>query len=188
MNNWYKAAKDEERDYSWIHIPVPKSIAAKTVGFSKLIPEEDLYTETSKEGKVIHGDDWKYGVEEDPHITVKWGILTKDIDEIRELLKDEVGGEVSLVKVDMFENDDYDVLKITVESKALRKINKIISDNLETHDTFSTYNPHITLAYLKVGKGKEYKKENPFEDLTFEFDEVIFEDYNDKATTIKLEV
>ena len=188
MKNWYKIAKEEERDYSWIHIPVPKSITAKTVGFSKSIPEEDLYIESDEKSDAIHGDTWSYGVEDDPHITVKWGILTKDVDEIKELIKDETGGEVSLVEIGIFENDDYDVLKVTVKSKALSKINKIVSDNLETHDTFPTYNPHITLAYLKTGKGEEYSKKNPFKDLSFEFDEVVFEDYDDKATTIKLVV
>jgi len=187
MKDWYKIAKEEERDYSWIHITVPKSIASQTVGFSESIPKEDLYVEEDEEGKAIHGDDWKYGVEDDPHITVKWGILTKDVDEIKELLKDESGGEVNLGKIDTFENEDYDVLKVNIDSKTLRKINKIISDNVENHDSHPTYNPHITLAYLKTGKGKDYKSNNKFKGVSFEFDEVVFEDYDDKATTIKLE-
>jgi len=184
--NWYRIAKNDERDYSWIHISVPQNIAAKTVSFSNSIPNEDLYVESDEKGEVVHGNNWTYGVEDDPHITVKWGILTKDVDEIKELLQDMKGGVISLKNVDIFETDDYDVLKVTIDGKALRAINKVISDNLETHNTFPTYNPHITLAYLKTGKGENYQGDSQFKDLTFEFNEVIFEDYEDKQTAIKL--
>ena len=81
MNNWYRifqmAKKQTPRDYSWVSISVPKAISSKTVKFSKSIPERELYVEQEDEGEVIHGKGWKYGVEDDPHITVLWGLHTK---------------------------------------------------------------------------------------------------------------
>ena len=90
MNNWYKifrmAEKQKERDYSWVSIAVPKTIASKTIKFAESIPERELYIEKEKEGEIIHGKGWKYGVEDDPHITVLGGIHTKDVKKILKTL------------------------------------------------------------------------------------------------------
>jgi len=178
--------QSSERDYSWVSISVPKSIGAKTIKFAKSIPERELYIEKTEEGEEIHGKGWKYGVEDDPHITVLWGILTKDVRKIRKALEDQKGGMVKLSQVGMFESEEYDVLKVTVVSPALRKLNLALKENIENVDSYPTYNPHITLAYLKCGNGEKYIKDKRFQGIKFEFDEIIFEDYNDKATSIQL--
>ena len=190
MNNWYGISKMasavKERDYGWVSLALPKDIAKKTVSFSKSIPERELYIEKSDEGETIHGDGWKYGIEDDPHITVLWGIHTKVVKNIINALKDQKGGSASLGQIGMFEAEDYDVLKVNIISPALHRLNGILQENVKHSSTHPQYHPHITLAYLKCGNGAKYIKDKRFKNLKFNFDSVIFEDYEDKSTTLDL--
>jgi 2'-5' RNA ligase len=63
-----------------------------------------------------------------------------------------------ITELDCFSNDKNDVLKFTVESDDLKKLNKIISNKYKNTQNFPSYKPHITVAYLKVGRGEKYKK------------------------------
>ena len=190
MNNWYKicrmASKQTERDYSWVSVVVPKAIADKTIRFAKSIPERELYIEQEDKGEIIHGKGWKYGVEDDTHITVLWGIHTKSTQKVHKILDEQKGGIIRLGQVGMFEKDEYDVLKVNIISHALHRLNKSLQENLKFSTSYSDYHPHLTLAYLKCGNGAKYIKDKQFHNLNFEFNEVIFEDYEDKSTTINL--
>jgi len=152
--NWYKKAKEEVKDediqdvqdYGWTSIDVPQDVIDKVTSMQKTIDEDDLFIK--EEG------DWNYGLEDEFHITVKYGIVTKDAEKVKKAVEGFQGGEVNLYNIDLFENDEYDVLKVNVDSDALSELNKALSDNLETHDSFPTYNPHVTIAYIKSGLGK----------------------------------
>ncbi len=189
-NDWYRIAKNSKgskpRDYSWISIELPSELSDKTIKFAQKIPERELYIEQDPEGETIHGKGWKYGVEDDPHITVLWGIHTKDVRKIQNILSEQRGGIVRLSKTGMFECDNYDVLKINIISPALHRLNSILRENVQHTTTHPDYKPHVTLAYLKCGNGYRYKDQKSFINLSFEFDKVIFEDYNDEKTTIEL--
>ena len=187
--SWYTTAKKAPpKDYGWVSVPLPKDISKQTVAYANKIPEYKLFIKKEKMGEIVHGDGWKYGIEDDPHITVKWGIETKSISKVKEALDDLSGGDVTFGVIDFFSSDDeYDVVKINITSPALRKINKALSDGLATKDSFSIYRPHVTLAYVKKGIGKEYKSRKTFDGVSFSFDKVVFEDSVDKKTTITLE-
>ena len=186
MSNWYKTAKENVKDedlqdyqsFGWTSIDVPQKVIEKVKEIQETIDEDDLFIK--KEG------DWKYGLEDDFHITVKWGIVTKDPEEVKKAVEGFHGGEVNLYKTSLFENDEYDVLKVSVDSDALTELNKGISEKLETEDSHPTYNPHITIAYIKSGRGKKYTGGNEFEGTRFSFDKIRFEDSDDKVTGIKL--
>jgi len=184
MNKWYKifkmASAKKEQEYGWTSIIVPESIAKKTMSFAQSIPERELFTQ--------EGNKWKYGVEDEPHITLLWGIHTKNVEKVTTALEGQKGGVVKLGKIGMFENEEYDVLKVDIISYSLRRLNGELKANLKHASTHSEYNPHITLAYLKCGNAEKYIKDKRFENLKFEFEEVIFEDKEDKSTTIKLDV
>jgi 2'-5' RNA ligase len=166
MNNWYKifqmASKTEDRDYSWVRVTVPKSIGTKTVKFAKSIPERELYIKKDPKGTAIHGEEWKYGIEDDPHITVLWGIYTKDIRKIRKILEGHRGGKVKLGQIGMFESEDYDVLKVNIISQPLHRLHNALKENIKNADIRPSYNPHLTLAYLKCGNGEKYIKDKRF--------------------------
>lgn len=180
--NWYDLYKqaDKEKSYSWVALELPDDVSKKIKGFQKQIDKKDLH---------IDKEDWHgYGIEKNPHITVKYGLYTNDGEEVKNAINEESGGEVLFSHLEIFENDEHDVLVMRFKSKDLARLHKLLKDNLENDESFPTYKPHATIAYFLKGKAKEYKKkaEEYFGDFGFKFDEIFFEDVDDKRTNIKL--
>ena len=163
----------------WVSLPVSASVAKKTIAFAKKIPDE-MVMHKKEDGKE------DYGLELHPHITIKYGIKTDDEEKIQSILDGQKGGTVHLGKIESFSHDDCDVLKIPVTGRSLHRLHKILTDALKIEDKWPEYNPHITLAYLKKDKAKPYLGSTEFRGLTFDFDEIVFEDAEDHKTTIKL--
>ncbi len=165
-------------DYSSTQVNIDDDLAGRIISWGEQeISDKDIYT---------GGDDTK-GREDTPHITVLYGILTQSVDEVIDLLADEGPARATLGKVSLFENaDDYDVVKISVESKDLARLNKLLSDNLENENKFSEYEPHVTVAYVKQGAGSKYSGSNEFEGREVTFDEIRFSTKDEKETFISL--
>lgn len=146
--------------------------------YDKRILDEMLYTEDN---------DGSYGIENNHHITVKYGL---DITDHRKLIPivEKFGSVVcKLGNVTHFEAEKYDVLKIDVISDDLIKLNKLIGDNLDCPgQTFSDYKPHCTIAYLKKGYVKQFIDNSYFKDSIVMFDTLIFSSKNGKYYEIKL--
>jgi 2'-5' RNA ligase len=181
--NWYKLYKlASEKEYSWVAIEAPEDIAIKIKKFQKEISKDDLF---------IEKNNWhKKGLELFFHITVKFGIEIDDPEKIKEVLKNQDGGEVFFDKIDFFAGDENDVLIVKCKSKSLAKMHKILKDEVKNEEKFPNYTPHITVAYLKKGKGKKYKEmaEKELGEVfkSFKFNEVFFEDKDNNRTNIKL--
>jgi 2'-5' RNA ligase/phage portal protein BeeE len=130
------------------------------------------------------------GREEIPHITVKYGIHTQDATEVRNLVQGFGPIKVRLGKTSLFTQDDtdqdYEVVKIGIVSQDLRRLNKLISDNLDCTDTHPKYNPHITLAYVKVGTGVNYKGWKDLEGKELTLNSLVFSDKEGNLTRINL--
>jgi 2'-5' RNA ligase len=152
--------------------------------FLELIDEKDLYLgETQKDI-----DEDEYGLEKEAHITIIYGIHPKENDkkEILDWLETLKPVTLEMSKIGIFENEKYDVVKIEVEpTKQLLKYRKYTIDNFPNTQTFDGYNPHMTLAYVKSGKGKKYIQILK-EKLKLEFNEAIYSDSNYKKKYIKL--
>lgn len=143
--NWYKTAKDVKgHSYSWVYVDLPKEISSKIIELGKEIDSNDLFV------KEADG-----GLETDPHVTVKYGLLTEDISDVRDCLEKAKGGKVYLGKSSVFECDEYDVVKVSVESEALDILHTKLNC-LPHEDKHIEYKPHATIAYVKAGKGKKY--------------------------------
>lgn len=170
--NWYKTAKQVEHSYSWVYIELPKDICDAMKEFSKEIDPDDLF-----EGE---GDG---GLETDFHVTVKYGLLTEDVKDIKECLDGLKGGKVHLGSSSIFEGEKYDVVKITVESESLNKLHENLN-SLPHEDKHMEYHAHATIAYVKKGKGKKYKSKFKL-NKGFKFDKVFFGN-NEKDFGIKL--
>ncbi len=114
-----------------------------------MIDEDDLYTE---EG------DTSYGREDEPHVTILYG-LHDDIkdEEIEEDINDIKEPKIAFKSISSFDNPKYDVLKFDVDSKDLTKLNKVFKEYPFTSN-FPDYHPHCTIAYLKPGKAAKYIK------------------------------
>jgi 2'-5' RNA ligase len=152
--------------------------------FLKIVDKKDLYLGETK--KDI--DDDEYGLESEPHITLIYGIHPKENDkeEIIDWLKTLNPMKLELSKVGIFENEKYDVVKIEVEpTEQLLKYRKYIEETFENTQTFDNYNPHMTLAYVKSGKGKKYVQTLK-EKLKLIFNEVIYSDSSYKKEYVKL--
>ena len=119
-----------------------------------MIDEDDLYTE--------EGDN-SYGREDEPHVTILYG-LHDDIkdEEIEEDINDIKEPKIAFKSISSFDNPKYDVLKFDVDSKDLTKLNKVFKEYPFTSN-FPDYHPHATLCYVKAGKAEKYiKKLNDF--------------------------
>lgn len=113
-----------------------------------------------KDEDVFLIDDTSYGLEKDSHITILYGlendVTISDLKKYLFPLKDYMS---LLTSITTFENDEYDVLKVDVKCPKAEESNKLIRDNFKTHNKFKDYHAHMTIAYLKKGKGDEYVKD-----------------------------
>jgi 2'-5' RNA ligase len=114
------------------------------------INPEDVYT----------GDDDTHGIQENPHVTILYGlhdgVTEEQVKSVFEGFNDTINIEVNGVGI--FENKDYDVVKFNVNPDgALQELHDRLSEFPNSND-FPDYKPHITIAYVKKGTGKKYVK------------------------------
>lgn len=105
----------------------------------------------------VYDDEEGHGLENDPHITVLYGIHEQDPESVKDQL--DLGPAKYILKdLSLFENEKFDVLKCTVESPDLHDYNNQCRERLEYTSSFPDYVPHLTVAYLLPGTGKKYLK------------------------------
>ena len=93
------------------------------------------------------------GREDDPHITVKWGI-DGDLAERAAYVLESFGPiPVRILGASVFESTEHDVVKLDVEGERLRELNALLAQ-LPNVDSHPDYVPHITVAYVKTGAGQ----------------------------------
>ena len=92
-----------------------------------------------------------------PHITVKYGLHTQDPKPVASVLKGSRPVRFKLGRTSLFspEGKEYDVVKVDVESPDLQRLNAKLRAALKATDTFPTYKPHVTVAYVKRGLGQQ---------------------------------
>lgn len=142
------------------------------------------------------------GLEDEPHITVKYGLHSNDPNQVQQAINDwqlQRGHKpirVKLGKLSIFPADEnksqrggssYDVLKIDVNSPDLYSLNRFLGQKLDHTDTFPKYIPHITIGYLLPGLGKKYSGDVKWKSDELEFDTVSFRDINGTKTSINIQ-
>jgi 2'-5' RNA ligase len=156
----------EQYEYSCALVDIPKSDESAFVNLAKTIPSKDLYINKSENIN---------GIEDEPHITVLYG-LTDETPEnvIKKLSKVKGTAKATLGKVSVFkDNPKFDVIKVDVNSPSLKKLNDLLRQ-LDNECKFKTYKPHLTLAYVKKGKGDKYIGDTRFEGKSYQFSEIVF--------------
>jgi hypothetical protein len=171
------AKEKQVHDFSNTQINVTGPAATKLIEFGKSIPDKELY---------IDPKDDSYGRETEPHITVRYGLAIDDPALLKDLSSlppiDAKFGEVSI-----FENDKYDVVKVEIKSKSLRSANKKVGDLVDVPgETFTDYQPHATIAYVKKGEGKKYVGDKSLEGMAFQSYSINLVDRNNVTHSIKL--
>lgn len=110
----------------------------------KIIDEDDVY---NKEG---------FGYENNAHITLLWGLLdgVKDED-VKKILQNLPKPYIELSNIDIFQGTEFDVVKFNVTNQLLNTINSDLT-TLPNKQTFPDYHPHMTICYVKPGRGCKY--------------------------------
>lgn len=113
------------------------------------IDPQDIYEVSGK----------NYGLQKRPHLTLLFGLHQEVTDNqvqdcFRGFVEDDF--KVQITGVSIFENPEFDVVKLEVEkTPKLIEVNKRLSE-LPNSNKFPEYVPHITLGYLNTGCGKKY--------------------------------
>lgn len=171
----------EFKDWIILNESYSYSCVMATINYNKIlswakenISENDLYYKENKSGYEL-----------DPHVTILYGLHTNEFSDVETILKKEKEFEIKLGKISKFENEDYDVLKIEVESDKLRKLNDKLKD-LKYTSTYNGYKPHCTLAYVKKGKCENLVGNKEFFGKKIKIKEIVFSP--SKGDTIKMKL
>lgn len=126
------------------------------------------------------------GREDEPHITVLFGLHGSDPRAVAEIVREFGPVSVRFGEVTTFPpNDEHEVLKIDVESDDLRRLHDAIAALPHT-DTFPDYRPHLTVAYVKPGAGAKYVGPCPLTGTEAVFDRIVFSDRDRRHVAVPL--
>lgn len=91
------------------------------------------------------------------HITILYGInYYHSLDYIKMFLPPAKSIQCNFTKLNLFKNEEHDVLHFEIESDLLKSINSKIREKTDYESTFPDYKPHCTVAYLRHGTGDKY--------------------------------
>lgn len=167
-----------EYEFSSTQLNLPPELARAVRAMARSIAPEDLVR-----------------IEYVPHTTLLYGIHTKDPQPIRTLLADESPIRIRFGKTEMFtpssesghgSHGDADVVFIKILSPDMRRINQKLRNGLAHTMTYPKYSPHVTVAYVKKGRGHKYVGRTDLEGKTWVGDTVRFSRPSGKKTIISL--
>lgn len=142
------------REYACIMLDYEQPDFIKDI--QKQITDEELYLGETEEEKKTN----EYGMEHDCHITICYGLpLDTKFSDIEPYLFPLSEYKTILVNVSIFENDKYDVLKVSAKCPKAKESNSNIRKNFDVKNDYPDFNAHMTIAYMKKGCAKKYTKE-----------------------------
>jgi 2'-5' RNA ligase len=159
--------KNVSYDFSSVHIDLPKSLADEIMAWGKKhIHDNDIFVSQS---------DPNFGREDEIHATVLYGIHSDKSDQVRELVKDEKPLSVKLDKIEVFDNPpNFDVVVIKVVSEDMNRLNTLFSQKIKHTNKYKEFRPHVTVAYVKKGKGYKHKKVKDWIGREFKANYLVF--------------
>jgi len=169
--------KQYTHQFSSLQYNLPENLTNLIVDWGeKHICDGDIYTDEDGHGRELES-----------HITVLYGIHDEESDRVRKLLEDIEPFSVLLRGITCFNSPEkFDVVKVDVSSLTLHFLNNLISKNLPTTQTYSEYKPHLTVAYVKKGKGKKYQGKYDFSGINSKVNKLVFSSFNGNKDEIFL--
>lgn len=170
----FKLFEDKNYDYGCVMVDVPVKNWEEITSF---IDNQDLY--------IVENDN-TYGLQDRPHLTLLYGLHKEVTSEmVEDVLKDVKPFDIEIDGVDIFENEDYDVVKFNIKKTDI--LQSIFDDlsKLPNSNSFKDYKPHITIAYVKKGTGKKYIKPN-YKWQVNDIDDITYSMTNGQEFGIKL--
>jgi len=161
---YFYEAKSKHK-YSSTHINLPQNLSRDIIdwGYNNVL-ETDISESPNDPGR-----------ETSPHVTVLYGIHHEVPTKIEKALEETKPFKIQLGKISLFlKNEHFDVLKINVISPKLNDLNRLFRKNINHNNDYPKYQPHITIAYIKKGKGKKYSGSTEFENRQFIAESVVF--------------
>lgn len=158
---------------------MPEVIADEVMlwGYKK-VKDKDLYTPP---------EDYIHGREEEPHVTVLYGIHSQLPTEVTKLISNGLSFDIKLKNVSIFTNNAmFDVVKVEAISPSLNYFNSLLRNNVGNTQYFNNYQPHVTVAYIKKGKCSDLCGGADFKDVKWNVNTVIFSSKNGEKTPIRL--
>ena len=149
-------------DYCSTQINLPEKVGFKIFSWAtENLKKEWLYEESN---------DDSYGLEDEPHVTLLYGLLpsvtAEDLEYFIYSHNKEIPKklEFSLTKLSFFRNENFNVMKINVAMHdSLTKMHYLLKENFPNENKFPVYKPHSTIAYLKKEYWDEYSKFQDFQ-------------------------
>lgn len=117
----------------------------------------NLHNQINPEDLYISDEMGGYGLETEPHCTLLYGLHDNEVtpEQIQDVISKYIYTPCKAHNLSLFENPNYDVLKYDIEGENLKETNEELKQYPFTSD-YPDYHPHMTVAYLKPGKGKDY--------------------------------
>ena len=145
--------------YSSLQIPLPETLANRVMAWGiRNIKDENLF----------YGDDDTMGREDYIHTTVFYGIKDGSPDKVKKLIKGLGPIEIRLGLITPFKDGkDHDVIKIEAESSKIQKLHYDVGEYIPHNNKFPTYQPHITIAYVKKGTCDDLIGDDTFKGTVF---------------------
>jgi len=165
--------------YSSLQLDMPKHFSNEVINWAhSYIDENYLYEEK---------DDDSYGLEDEIHCTVLYGIYETFPRKTRLILDPIQNFIVSIKNITFFKTSPkYDVIKIDVESDALNDLHYLVRDRVRNYNTFPIYKPHITIGYVKKNSHDFLNNSTDFKDRKFLAKRLQFSSKNGNKYPIQL--
>ena len=151
-----KETQDNKQDYTPPKIQISSAKDGVKLGcLMAMIPEDSVNKFVDLAKSLISEKDLAAdGFETEPHVTILYGFAPNfDPNLLSEEFRNFKSVNFSLGTISRFECPEYDVVKVEVKSLDCHVLNSKIRRDFKNYitTTHPSYNPHLTLAYVKKG-------------------------------------
>lgn len=165
--------------YSSLQIDMPKQFSNEVINWAiSYIDENYLYEEK---------DDNSYGLEDEIHCTVLYGIYEIFPRQTRIILDPIQSFYINTKNITMFKTSSkYDVIKLDIESNELNELHYLLRNRVRNYNTFPIYKPHMTIGYVKKNSHDFLNNSTDFRDRKFLVKRLQFSSKNGNKYPIQL--